>query len=79
LAKPLHQIAILIGNVVNAVEQSKLQLHLKNAQPVEKFVILKMSPAILPNVAAQEILTQNFDNLLGLILPNHGINVGSKI
>lgn len=58
------QITILTGNAVNAVEQYKLQLHLKNAHPVEKFVISRMSPVILLNVAVQGILTQDFDDLL---------------
>jgi len=38
--------------------------YLKNAHPVEKFVISQISPVIILNVVAQEILTQNLDNLL---------------
>ena len=53
LAKPQRKIMILIGNVVNVVEQYKLKIHLKNVQAVEKFVISKMSPVIRQTVVAQ--------------------------
>ena len=62
MAKPIRQITILIGNVLNVAEPFKHQIHLKNAQAVEKFVISKMSPVIPLNVVAQAILTHNFNS-----------------